>query len=285
MKKKPEFNYVYRDSFPEPKFENLHMIGKVGKFGVGSYEGKILRVMRFKKITDANEKKYNLPSVVICAMMAQESSGVDLLPNGLGDGGFGLCHMQSVVAASFGCKVYDNCKAMVCNGKDKRSCRVPGGKANHAKKLLKELEKGKFNRKNLYQLDDRLHPILNLDAVGRMLAYHMDGNPLKIKGQKLGPFRTAICRYAGKYTYETYWKEVSKIMSMLNDPVFMQKVEDEFNRINPNLKINGKPGDYDLYIEVSQNQAYNYGLREYMETPLYKPKNSEIVLKTYKNFQ
>ena len=40
-------------------------------------------------------------------------------------------------------------------------------------------------------------------------------------------------------------------------------LEKEFNKRNPNLKINGKAGDFDGYINAHQEQNLNYGLAAY----------------------
>jgi hypothetical protein len=199
-------------------------------------------------------------------MVAQESSGVDLLPNGLNDGGFGLCHMQPVVAQSFGLNVYERCKEMVCK--------------KHGIKLKSILMENNSDRKTVITYDDRLHPILNLDAVGRMLASYMSGK--RVKG--LGPFRTAICRYAGKYNYEKYWQHVKRYMIKLEDQSYLQRLEESFNKLNPSFTIDGKKADFDLYIQVCQQQNYNYGLGTYKNLPKYLPRNSNKVLRTYKKF-
>ncbi len=280
LKEKPAFNSKFMSLYQDPAIKNLTMIGKVNKFGVVGYQGKILRSLRFKNVSDAVEHRYNLPQGIIFAMMIQESSGMDLLPNGLGDGGFGLCHMQPVVAHEFDLKIYDNCRAMVCNGRDRRSCKVPGGKANHAKKLTNELIAKKYDKKLLYHLDDRLHPVYNLDVVGRMIAYHMDGK--LIKGH--GPLRTAICRYSGGPNYNKYWKNLLKIMSLVNNLEYMKKLERDFNVLNPDLRINGKPANFRIYIQAMQQQNLNYGLESYGNLPLIEPKNSKTVLSSINNF-
>ncbi len=261
---KPELSYsrIYSD----PEFENLNMLGTVSKYGVYGDVGKVLRAMRFENISNAVENRYNLPHHMILAMVIEESNGVDLLPNGRNDGGFGLCHMQPATAHEFGLKIYADCKKMVCE--------------EHALELKNILEKNNFDRSKVQKYDDRFNPILNLDAVGRMLASYMDGP--KIKG--LGPGRTAICRYAGKYNYSQYWADVRRNMNLLSDEEFMKKVEDAFNKANPNLVINGERGDFDSYIATSAEQAYNYGLGEYLKLPKYLPKNSEIVLATIDDF-
>lgn len=256
----------YTNIFSEPKMTNLVMIGKVGKYGVGGDDGKLLRALRFKDIAAAVERRYNLPPHILLAMVAQESSGVDLLPNGQDDGGFGLCHMQPLLANQFGLKTYAGCKSMRCT--------------KHGVVLRKIIERNKFDRKKVIQYDDRFHPILNLDAAARMLTFYVSGK--RIAG--LGPFRTALCRYAGKYNYRTYWSNVKRFMSKLEDPAYMAKIEKQFNKLNPRLTINGKKADFDSYMNACWQQQYNYGLTEYRKLPLLLPENSMIVLKTYRKF-
>jgi hypothetical protein len=43
----------------------------------------------------------------------------------------------------------------------------------------------------------------------------------------------------------------------------MKDLEIKFNAMNPNLKINGKKGNFKMYLEVSRAQNLNYGLSEY----------------------
>ena len=199
-------------------------------------------------------------------MICQESSAVDLLPNGTDDGGFGLCHMQPSVARDFGLTVYADCKELVCR--------------EHGKALRVVLEQHNYDRKKVIKFDERLHPIKNIDAVGRMLTVHSEGK--KIAG--LGPFRTALCRYAGKYNYQKYWKNVRQFMDFLSDSVYLQKLERRFNDLNPNLKINGKPANFKIYITICQEQNYNYGLAQYEKGTKYLPKNSIDIMKSYRSF-
>lgn len=270
---KPTLRYI--DSFPELDIKNLTMIGRVGRFGVDGDRGKLLRVLRFQNISDAVELRYNLPRNIILAMVMEESSGVDLLPNALGDGGFGLCHMQASVAREFGLSVYKNCNALVCNGTDRRSCRDGSGHLfNHAHELKERIEQSKSNRRAVIGYDDRLNPLLNLDAVGRMLASFMSGP----RCRDLGPLQTAIARYAGLYNYNAYWRDVQHNMAVLENRSTLASIEREFNVLNPYLNINGIPADFNQYIKLSQNQNYNYGLASYMLLPPYLPRNSDIVL-------
>lgn len=272
-KLKPVLHYI--DSFPELDIKNLTMIGRVGRFGVDGDRGKLLRVLRFQNISDAVERRYNLPHNIILAMVMEESGGVDLLPNGLGDGGFGLCHMQSSVAREFDLSVYKDCNALVCNGKDRRSCKDRRGRLfNHARELKERIDESNSNRRLVIGYDERLNPLLNLDAVGRMLASFMGGPECR----GLGPLQTAIARYAGRYNYSAYWRDVQRNMAVLDNKDLLISVEKEFNALNPYLTINGLPADFKRYIELSQQQNYNYGLASYMLLLPYRPRNSEVVL-------
>lgn len=274
------FDFSYKQKNPDAKLENLVLPGETTKYGAVGYIGKFSRGLRFKDITDAVEDRYNLPRGIIFGMMIEESSGMDLLPNALGDGGFGLCHMQASTASEFGMKIYKNCHSLICNGKDRRSCKTNGRLLNHAKDLSDFIQENKNDRVALLGADDRLHIIKNLDAVGRMLASHMDGP--QING--IGPLRTAIYRYAGETNYKQYWRDVRHNMSLLEDPKFIASVEKKFNELNQNLLIDGKKGNWQSYLKVFNKMNDNYGLTEYKLLPKYTPKNSQLVKATYKNF-
>ena len=152
--------------------------------------------------------------------------------------------MQPSTAHEFGLKTFENCQ-------DLRNFE-------HGKKLRKIIRDFKYERQKLVEIDDRFHPILNLDAAGRMMWYYKQGQPLKNTQLK-----TAIYRYAGYNNYAQYYKMVTYYMSLLSDPAVIDDVRVEFNRLNPNLLINGKPGDFDKYIRAHQAQHRNYGLDNY----------------------
>ncbi len=248
-KNKPKNTY-YRAIVEEKKYENLNMIGYVSKTGVhgNKFEqrlyGMTLRALRFQNITEKVEKKYGLDRNLLLSMIMQESGGADLLPNSSDDGGLGLCHMQPLLADMFGLKTYDNCKKL-------RS-------KSHGKKLRELIIEHDYNRRELIKYDDRFHPLLNIDAAGRMLAYYMSGLP-----QKNTPLKTAIVGYAGKTNYKKYYKNVVFYMKKLNDDSFINKVRKEFNRLNPDLRIAGKKADFDDYIKTHQELNRNYGLDDY----------------------
>lgn len=243
-------NLTYKEIFPEPSFENLKMIGYVESIGVRAENsemrlyGMILRSLRFKNITTKVEKKYGLPENLILAMVMQESGGVDLLPNSSDDGGLGLCHMQPYMANLFNLKTYQNCKKMVSR--------------EHGRALRQLISDNNMDKKLLLEFDDRFHPILNLDAAGRMLAYYMNGPQTQNS-----PVKTAIYGYAGRINYPEYYKRVKEYWKKLNDRNIIKKVEAEFNNLNPFLRINGKDADFNGYILTHQQQNRNYGLDKY----------------------
>jgi hypothetical protein len=251
LKDKP-IDLGYTKVYADPQMKNLHMIGAVCRYGVDCDMGKILRILRFKNISDAVEARYSwIPRGTILAMMAQESGGADLLPNGNNDGGIGSIHMQGSVASEFGLDTYKGCDDLVCH--------------KHGRELRALIERTKSDKKKLAVADDRFNPVLNLDAVGRMLTFHACGK--QIRDTK---FHTAICRYAGKYNYRKYLRGVEKYRKLLSDKSYLKRLENKFNELNPDLTIDGKKADFKKYIEVCQKQNENYGLSDYVDLGKYK---------------
>lgn len=278
---KPELSYA--EIHPAIKVENFKVPGGETKWGASTTEGKMTCTMVYKEITDAVEDRYNLPSGILLAMIMEESTGIDLLPNGRGDGGFGLSHMQGSVAAEYGLKTFNGCNALVCNSH--RGCKDSDGKfLNHAKQLAILMEEKKDDRKTLVDADERLHLILNIDAAGRMLAAHMSGPKLKGKFSHLGPFRTAIARYAGSVNFEKYWEDICKNMKSFDDSNVVEDVAAYFNEKNPNLMVNGQHVDYYGYLAEMKKEFENYGLTEYKKLPKYNPANSQSVKDSYREF-
>ncbi|MFN8254250.1 MAG: hypothetical protein U0W24_01090 [Bacteroidales bacterium] len=240
------FALTYNNLIPDPDFKNLNMLGKVKKEGVYGQRlyGMILRSLRFKNITEKVERKYKLPENLLLAMIMHESGGVDLLPNSSDDGGIGLIHMQANMARKFGLTTFKNCDKLVCK--------------EHGAELRKIIKEYNSDRKRLIAIDDRFHPILNIDAAARMLVYYRSGEQTKET-----PLKTAIYGYAGKYNYQKYYDNIEFYLSKLNDNNFLNEIEEDFNRQNLNLTLNGKPADFKTYIAAHQEQNTNYGLNEY----------------------
>lgn len=249
-KNNPVKNLEFYPIINEKSFNNLKMIGKVRRYGViGNTRrerlyGSILRVLRYQNISRKVEGKYKIPKNLILAMMMQETGGANLLPNALDDGGVGLCHMQPSVAQEFGLKVYQNCNKLISK-KHGKSIR----------RLIKE-----YNNKThqLIKFDDRFHPIKNIDAVGRILAYYRDG-----KQRESTSIKTAISYYSGRYNFPNYYENVIYYRRMLNSKTTIDAVRKEFNRKNPAFKIDGKKANFDDYILTHQKLNVNFGLNGY----------------------
>jgi len=257
--------------------ERLHFHAKLGQFSLAGSKGDILlgkfeRSLRFKNITDAVEARYNLPPGLLLAMLIQESSGVDAFPNGRDDGGIGLIHMQPAAATEFGLRTHGNNRAIV----DKA----------HGVALRTLIAEKNGNSFALSQDDERFNRLLNIDAVGRMLATHMSGD--RIKG--LGPLRTAFKRYTGKRNYEPYLDRVRELMRQLNDPKFLGVVAKRFDDRNRALIINGKyVGDatspFAAYTKAMWDENENgFDLAAYRKLPRYETEDSVVALRTYKEF-
>lgn len=254
-----------------------HILGRIdGADLLGTKEevraGRLERALRFKNITDAVELRYNLPPGIILAMVMQESHGADMNPNALNDGGIGLAHMQPSEAQKFGLETYYGNSRM----KDRKHGRV----------LREQI---KIKKGDVFALakedDDRFNRVLNLDAVGRMLATYMSG-PL-LHGH--GPLETAIMRYAGRYNFRRYWRHLSERMAELHNPGIIAQVASDFDSRNKNLTINGISASaghppFTLYLEAFwRENEVGFDLATYKKLAAYKPINSAGVLNTYRS--
>lgn len=243
----------------EIQIKNLNIVEHFGRGSqhgvVEEYKtgyGKMLRALRFENMARAAEKRYGLPENILLAMIMQETGGQQLLPNGVDDGGVGLCHMQPLTAHQFGLKTYENCKKLVDKG--------------HGKKIRKIIEKHRYNPQAIVEgdYDDRFHPLKNIDTVARMLAYHYKSRPARGYSR----YETMILRYTGKPNYEKYKKNVEKNRKLLADKKIRAEIERVFNADNPNLIINGKkcaPGtQFNEYINAFYKENEDvFGLEEY----------------------
>jgi len=232
---------------PELSIKNLKMIGSESIYGVTGknqeerLQGMVLRVLRFQNISKVVEKYYDLPDNIILAMIMQETGGAEFLPNSSDDGGIGLCHMQGSTSREFNLATYKNCNKLVCyqHGKELR-------------KLIADLNK---DRKLLIYHDERFNPVINIDAVGRILAYHRDGAQTEDT-----PIATAICGYSGRKNFPKYYENVMYFLEYLNDKEFIESVKQKFNSLNKNLTIDDEKADFDKFILYNQSLNRNYGL-------------------------
>ena len=277
----------YRHNVDRPGFPDVKPFGRETVYGNESMSWRYIEALKYKVLTSAVERRYNLPPNLIMAMMIQESGAKEFLPNESGDGGFGLAHMQGETAARFG--LHTECHSLVCNG-TKRSCKdIDGNYLNHGKTIKEkiDLEKEKaLNerydfRETLSKEDERLNHLANIDTVGRILFKSiMDWVPNNkrtgIKDIDDSPLKSAICVYTGTVNFKKYWKNICTYVPELDD---MNKLEKEWNKKE---KSNTSLESY-LYSMQHYNAA-NYCVVEYVkELPCYNSRNSEKVLKEYKH--
>ena len=260
---------------------NLRLSGRMNRLALDGSPlqqraGRIERVLRYKNISDAVERRYNLPSGILLSMVMQESSGADIVLNARDDGGAGLSHMQPPVAREYGLSLYGNSRKMVDR--------------EHGVALRGLVEKLGSDPFALAQYDERFNRVLNLDAVGRMLATHMSGRLIKDKNKNdIGPLETAVMRYAGAYNFSTYWNRLKEHMTDLHDLEFVKGISDAFDKRNAQLHINGKPvpvgeSPFMAYVKTSwEENEKGFDLDTYRKLPLYLPNRSQEVLKTYRS--
>lgn len=251
LKKPMDLDYL--NIHPRLDFENLYFLCNDGKHGVAGCKsderimGIFMRALRFKNITDAVEKKYDLPQYTLLTMMMQECHGINLLPNGNGDGGVGLIHMQPMLAHQFGLSTLNDCKDLVSY--------------THGRQINSLIKEFHTTPEQLLKYDDRFHPVLNIDAAGRMIKYY---SQLKLIGKD--KWDSAFKRYAGKYNYGIYTRNLRFFNKYLNDATFMEDVKAAFNEINPDLTYHGEFIEWEKFLEINHQFNFNYDLEKYINT-------------------
>lgn len=247
-----------RHSPEELVIKNISLPGRVGRSGLKGakrdiFNGKYMRALRFQNITEAVEKRYGIPDGILLAMMVQETHGVQLLPNGANDGGFGLIHMQPLLARKYNLKTYKNSSKKIDH--------------EQGRELRSRLVQNKFQLEKVYHLDERLDMLKNIDAAGRMIATYYFAGTIDSKNRKFNRFDSAIWRYAGSTNGAKYEKGVKENMSMIHDKDFMMRLGKLFNKMNPKAEINGKSVNFDGYIQAFHDQNMDWGLSEYLDLP------------------
>lgn len=298
--KVPGYVEIHKES-NLPKFE---LPGIENRHGADTIEGKMIRTLRFKNIADAVEDRYNLPKGILLPLIFIESNGVEYLGNASGDGGFGLIHTQPNIARSYGLKVYEDCNSLVCNSE--RGCKdADGNYQNHAEGLKNYIQEYKkensFDRKTLAEKDERLNHLLNIDMIGRMFALSMSGPRIKIMGQELDPFESAVYKFhvgfPKKFSakdspekkrkkeiknkksfnkYQNYMSKFKKIREELNDTKVLAGLKSVFENLNEDIKINEQKVIFEKYLELMWKQNENFGLEVYKSLPKYELSTARV---------
>jgi len=213
----------------------------------------MIRTLRFENIATVIERRYCLPKGLIMAVIMQETMGEECLPNlsknsQWGDGGFGICHIQGVVGEEFGLNTV--CDASCGEFVSKYAC------FKHARLLGRAITiRDNCDMRKMIRRDDRLHPIMNLDAVGRILAV------------KKGTVREKIGHFRGgsSSVREAYFQKIQEHFRNINSTQVRAQAEAEFNKLNPDLVIAKKRSSnpFKQYIKAYHYQNVRYGLWTY----------------------
>lgn len=279
-----------------PEIDNLFKLnGQETIHGATTELGKFIRTIRFKNLTKAVEKRYNLPENILLALIMMESTGVEYLGNAGGDGGFGLSHTQPITAQAYGLRTYKNCNSLVCNGK-KGSCVLNGVYQNHAKELKDFIEENRNDRAKLAEADQRLNHLYNLDMVGRMLASAMISKKIvPLEGVLLDSFESAIYKNCvglpkridlsdseeekaekikeneKKYNkYLHYINKIREFLSIFSDKNYFNKAKNVFEEENKDSFLDCKRVSFEDFLNLCYKQNENFGLEYYKKLPLYE---------------
>ena len=106
--------------------------------------------------------------------------------------------------------------------------------------------------KDLIKIDERFHPIKNIDAAARMLCDLYESNGYT--------WRRALERYAGRRSYDS---RVINYANKMTNSNFMRRVRNNFSSRNRNVKVGGKQITFDGYLSAFRNLNRNYGLDAY----------------------
>ncbi len=145
----PVPNVDYKPIIVEPNLSRIRLADN------DTMIGRIQRSYRWRNITRAVERRYSIPSDYLLGMMCIESEGDPTQPNNSGDGGVGLIHMQPLLASKYGLDLITNSRRL----RDFRQ----------GKKIDRAIDMTNGDLKDLIKVDERFHPIKNIDAAGRML--------------------------------------------------------------------------------------------------------------------
>jgi hypothetical protein len=273
LHEKPPFDFAFRDVVPRPRtgatvFEHVKYGPEGAPREVGSLKAMYAYSSRFRPICDAVERRYNLPHGLLTAMIMQETTGIEFLPN-MNDGGFGLIHMQNSTAHEFGLNVSG----------DPKKTKDPA----NANELMALIKKTGEDPVALSEYDDRLNALANVDAAGRMLASWMSDPEVIQKATESGHLRRALCRYCGPNNWPKYWDRVCQYMSVINDPAYEKRIAAEFDSINASKRFDDDTPITFATWKKTHHEYYakNYAVDEYAKLPLLKPKYTDMVQKSY----
>lgn len=150
----PKIGYVQKVN--DHNFRNVQIAPKDDKDFNKNLIGRIQRTERWANIIRVAEEKAKIPKDTIYAIIMNESYGDILQPNATGDGGIGLIHFQPGTARAYGLEILGHSNKQ---GRDLR----------HGKDIKKMLEDCRYDLGCAVEYDDRIHPVIIVDAIVRYL--------------------------------------------------------------------------------------------------------------------
>lgn len=280
---------IYAEIVPEPELKNLSIDGKVfaNQFELDDpkatntfsrLESKVVMTLRFKPIVEAVADRYNIDPDLLSAVIMQESTGRDLLPNSSNDGGAGIAHMQPSTTHEFGGILSPSCKTSITGSDGKIRTDYPTKSEEAGKNIRKLMIDYRDDRAFLSKTDDRLNPLANIDLVARMISSWFS-DPFVARHEEykgMPAIERGIKRYCGPGNWPKYFDRVCAYARLLKDPNAIDTARQRFNAANPELLINNEKADFDKLIQVyNQYHETNCNVEGYKKhLPLLRPQNS-----------
>lgn len=229
----PVLDLSRHDVYKKPL--DLHYVHKVEdkkintEWSSSDVVNRIVKVLRFADITDEIESIYGIPNGLLLALAAHESTWNPLLPNGWGDGGAWLSHIQGINAKNF----WLTTLPLSTNRMIDRL---------HGAKIKEELQNSKQRMAYMINKDDRFHPVLWLDVVWRFVI-HLEKvkskkhtwsdlwiHVLKWYSARWDKYVHEILKY--RYTIQSYrWKDI---------PTFSRWYQDYISSLSSDVAIRKK---------------------------------------------
>src|SRR3989344_1390367 len=225
----------YQPLVEEPDFSQIDLRGS------WLPEGRIERAMRWRDITYAVEYRYGIPKDYLLGMICVESKGLSIKPNEEGDGGVGLIHMQPRMAKAYGLETITDSNKLI----DREQ--------GQAIKDAIELHNGDLRK--LIEIDERFHPIKNIDAAARFLC------DLR---QQTETWQGALEKFSGRRNYDS---DIMDYVQKVQDGKYVERVALEFNWRNRKIRIDGKEVPFHRFVTLAKSTNRNYGLDEYKKLP------------------
>lgn len=225
---------IYRDVYsPNIKNLDLHFKG-----------AELIGALCYQNITDAVESFHPLlPKHFLLGLAMQESGAKEFVDNP-GSSVQGLIHTTDGTAKDFGLKVLPSIR-------------------------IREYYEVYGHDPAISNQDGRFNPVLNFDAIARMLSCWSTIDWKELRGHNLSPLERALWRLRSLsvnfITFKSYRNSIVGYVEDFKNPEKILEAKKRFKKHNPNLLIDGKPADVEDFIEAMRARNASFGLREYIK--------------------